>query len=269
VSTKMAYTRNLRNLGKLRPARSCIIRTPASPRGMLSTFYFNRLYSQTCFRFGYVEFSTIAEAIAAKNALHEKMVDGREINIDFATPRVERPRASFDDRAKKYGDVESAPSDTIFVGNISFEATYDHIKEAFEQYGTITRISLPTDRETGTPKGFGYVGFSSVEEATEALTALKGAEIGGRPVRLDFAQARTDDGGAPRGGRGGGGRGGFDRGGRGGGRGFGGGRGRGGFDRGGRGGGRGFGGDRGGRGRGGGSFNRGGFGDFQGKKTSF
>jgi nucleolin len=194
------------------------------------------------------------------------MIDGREVNIDYATPRVDRPRPSNDDRAKKYGDVESAPSDTIFVGNISFEATYDHIKEAFEQYGTITRISLPTDRESGTPKGFGYVGFSSVEEATEALNALKGVEIGGRPVRLDFAQARVDDGGA-RGGRGGGGRGG-GRGFGGGDRGRGGRGGRGGFgDRGGRG--RGGFGDRGGRGRGGGSFNRGGFGDFQGKKTSF
>ena len=94
-------------------------------------------------------------------------------------------------------------------------------------------------RETGNPKGFGYVTFRSIEESQVAYTAMIGAEIDRRPVRLDFATPRPDrsDGGGRGGGRGGarGGRGGFDRGGRGGGRGFGGGRGRGG-DRGGRGG---------------------------------
>jgi nucleolin len=114
-------------------------------------------------------------------------------------------------------------------------------------------------RETGNPKGFGYVTFQSIDDAKTAFDAMVGAEIAGRPVRLDYATPRPDrsEGGGRGGGRGG--RGGFNdrgRGGRGGGRG-----GRGGFgDRGGRGG------ARGGRG---GSTNRGGFGDFQGKKQTF
>jgi nucleolin len=185
------------------------------------------------------------------------------MNIDFSTPRS-NDNAGFkertNDRAKRFGDQKSTPSDTIFVGNISFDATNDMISEAFQEYGTITRVSLPTDQETGAPKGFGYVGFSSVDEAQAALEALNGADIAGRAIRLDFATPRSNDGGSSRGGsfgRGGGrGRGGFgDRGGRGG-------RGRGGFgDRGGRGGGRG--------GRGGSSYNRGGFGDFKGTKMTF
>lgn len=106
-------------------------------------------------------------------------------------------------------------------------------------------------RDSGNLKGFGYVTFSSVDDATAAYDAMMGADIAGRPVRLDYATPRPDRGeGGGRGGRGGG---------RGGARG-----GRGGFDRGGRGGGRG--GARGGRG---GSTNRGGFGDFKGKKMSF
>ena len=129
--------------------------------------------------------------------------------------------------------------------------------EEFGNYGTITRVSLPTDQETGALKGFGYVGFSTIDEAQEAMNNLNGSNIAGRPMRLDFATARSNDGrtrGGPRGG-------GF--GGRGGGR---GGRG-GGF------------GDRGGRGRGGGrgnagggrmnSTNRGGFGDYKGSKITF
>ena len=113
-------------------------------------------------------------------------------------------------------------------------------------------------RDSGNPKGFGYVTFASVEDAKAAYDNMMGADIGGRPVRLDYATPRPDrNGDSPRGGgRGRGGRGGFgDRGGRGGGRG-----GRGGFgDRGGRGG------ARGGRG---GSTNRGGFGDFKGMNVT-
>lgn len=122
-------------------------------------------------------------------------------------------------------------------------------------------------RQTGAPKGFGYVEFSTVEEAKEALKNMNGASVAGRNIRCDFSTPRQNTGDSPRGGRGGrGGRGFFsDRGGGGGGRGgFRGGRG--GFgDRGDRGG-------RGGRGRGGGrgaSTNRGGFGDFKGEKKTF
>ncbi|KAL2352286.1 hypothetical protein BJ546DRAFT_812505, partial [Cryomyces antarcticus] len=211
--------------------------------------------------FGYVEFANAADAAKAKAAKHEQELDGRPMNVDFSAPR-DNNKGDFKDkaqgRANKFGDRQNnPPQDTLFVGNVSFEATPDMFSEYFGEYGTITRVSLPTDQETGALKGFGYIGFSSVEEATAAHEALNGAEIAGRAIRLDYATPRTNDGGS--GGRGRG-RGGFnDRGGRGGGR------GRGGFgDRGGRGG---RGGSRGGRG--GFSTNRGGFGDFQGKKVTF
>ena len=191
-----------------------------------------------------------------------KMIDGREINVDFAVPRDNAGgnyQNKANDRAKSFGDQPSEPSSTLFVGNISFDATEDIIGEEFGNHGTVVGVRLPTDQETGNPKGFGYVEFASIEDSKAAFEAMKGAAICGRPIRLDYGHARASTGGSPRGGRGGG---------------FGGGRGRG-SDRGGRGGGRGRGGfgDRGGRGgsRGGrgGSTNRGGFGDFQGKKMTF
>ena len=178
------------------------------------------------------------------------LVDNRALNVDFASARTEKP-----DRAKQFGDQKTAPSETLFVANIAFEATEDIIGEEFGKHGDVIGVRLPTDMESGNPKGFGYVQFSSVEGATGAMEKMTGASICGRPIRLDFSAPRANTGDSPRGGRGG--RGGFDRGGRGGGR------GRGGFDRGGRGGG------RGGRGGRGGSTNRGGFGDFQGKKMTF
>lgn len=218
--------------------------------------------------FGYVDFEDPAVAQKAHDEMKGYELDGRAINVDFSQPR-EKTDASpggfkqrANDRGNKFGDQLSPPSDTLFVANLSFDTTAESLRERLEQYGDITRISLPTHQDSGQPKGFGYIGFGSVSEAQAALDANKGQMIDGRPVRFDFASARPDNGGGDRGGRGGGRGGGFRGGDRG--------RGRGGFGdrgRGGRGGG--FrGGDRGGRGRGG-STNRGGVGDFSGKKVSF
>merc|ERR1712225_10389 len=208
--------------------------------------------------FGYVEFTSSASAAAALKAKKGSMIDGREANVDFSTPRSDAPpRDRAQSRAQAYGDSQNPPSDTLFLGNLSFDADENTVGEAFGEHGTVINVRLPTDMETGNPKGFGYVTFSSIDDAKTAFEAMTGADIAGRPVRLDYATPKPDrgDGGGRGGGRGG--RGGFgDRGGRGGGR------GRGGFgDRGRRGGGRG-----GGRG---GSTNRGGFGDFKGKKQTF
>ena len=185
------------------------------------------------------------------------MLDNRPLNIDFANAKKDAKERS-NQRQNKFGDRQStAPSDTLFVANVAFSANEDIIGEAFGAHGSVLSVRLPTDMESGQPKGYGYVQFGSIEDATTALEQMSGATIEGRPIRLDFAGPRPERNGGDRGGRGGGrggrggGRGGFDRGGRGGGR------GRGGFDRGGRGGGR------------GGSTNRGGFGDFKGKKMTF
>ncbi|KAI9869128.1 MAG: hypothetical protein M1813_002952 [Trichoglossum hirsutum] len=217
--------------------------------------------------FGYVEFANATDAAKALKVKKSAQIDGRAINLDFSTPRPNdaNPRDRADSRAQNYGDEASPESDTIFVGNLSFDVDENLIGEEFGKWGTVTHVRLPTDMETGNPKGFGYVQFASVEEAKSALEGMRGVAINGRPCRLDFSTPRQNSGGDfSRGGGRGRGRGGFDRGGRGGGS-----RGRGGFDRGGRGGGRGgrggFG-DRGGRG---GGTNRGGFGDFKGRKTTF
>ncbi|MCJ1262721.1 hypothetical protein MMC22_002591 [Lobaria immixta] len=206
--------------------------------------------------FGYVEFVNSDSAAKAQKELHGTSIDNRAINVDFSTPRPDAGGAGgYKERTKTYGDQRSPPSDTLFVANIAFEATENTIAEEFGKHGSVIGVRLPTSMDDGNPKGFGYVQFSSVEEASEALNNMSGATICGRPIRLDFSTPRSNNSGdGPRGGRGGRGRGGFDRGGRGGGR------GRGGFDR----------GDRGGRGGGrGSSTNRGGFGDFKGRKVTF
>lgn len=214
--------------------------------------------------FGYVRFTT-SEAVEKALLLNGTEIDGRAVNIDRSTaPDKTKTR---ENRARAFNDEVSPPSSTLFVGNLSFGVTEDTVWSFFNDYG-VKNVRLPTDRETGRPKGFGYVEFEDIEGAKKAFEASNGAEIEGRNIRLDYSQPRDSSGG---GGRGFGG----DRGGRGGGRGFGGGRGRGGDrggDRGGRGrGGRGGFGDRGGRGRGAprGNPRTGGFSSFEGKKTTF
>ncbi|KAI4268037.1 MAG: hypothetical protein LQ337_008069 [Flavoplaca oasis] len=205
--------------------------------------------------FGYVEFVNPADGAKAHDAKKGAELDGRTINVDFATAKKEKPAGGFQERSNKYGDQTNEPSTTIFCANLAFGATQDDVSDAFGEHAPVSAVRIPTDRESGQPKGFAYVEFGSIEDAVTAFEGMKGASISGRSIRVDYASSRprNDDGG--RGGRGG----------------FGGGRGRGGFDRGGRGGGRGRGGfDRGGgRGGRGGSTNRGGFGDFKGKKMTF
>lgn len=126
----------------------------------------------------------------------------------------------------------------VFVGGLSWDATDDDLKELFGECGTVTDGVILQDRETGRSRGFGFVTFSSDDEAKAAIEKFQDFEFMGRNLTVNEARPREDRGGGGGGFRGGGG-GGYrgGGGGRGGGRGGGGGRGR---DRGGRGGGGGF-----------------------------
>ncbi len=89
----------------------------------------------------------------------------------------------------------------IYVGNLSFEASEDDVRQAFAAHGEVTSVNIITDRETGRPRGFGFVEMASEEEARKAIAALNETEIGGRAVIVNEARPKT-----PRGGGGGGGR---------------------------------------------------------------
>ena len=105
----------------------------------------------------------------------------------------------------------------IYVGNLPFSATESEVRDLFAQHGTVDSVALPTDRETGRPRGFGFVEMPQAD-AQKAMQALNGFNMGGRPLRVNEAQDRPRTGGGGRpGGGGGGGRGGFGGGGGGGG----------------------------------------------------
>ena len=84
---------------------------------------------------------------------------------------------------------------SIYVGNLSYDASQDDINAVFAEYGSVQRVHLPTDRETGRPRGFAFVEMSSEDEESAAIEALDGAEWMGRDLRVNKARPREQRGG--------------------------------------------------------------------------
>jgi RNA recognition motif-containing protein len=96
----------------------------------------------------------------------------------------------------------------IYVGNLPFSATEEAVRALFSQHGTVESVSLINDRETGRPRGFGFVEMSRAD-AAKAIQSLNGYDMGGRPLKVNEAQDKPRGGGGGGGGhRGGGGGGG-------------------------------------------------------------
>jgi cold-inducible RNA-binding protein len=92
----------------------------------------------------------------------------------------------------------------IFVGNLNFGATEDAVRSMFEAYGTVEKVNLITDRDTGQARGFGFVEMAVNAEADRAIAELNGRELDGRALNVNEARPKTDRGGSHAGGGGGG-----------------------------------------------------------------
>ena len=88
-------------------------------------------------------------------------------------------------------------STRLYVGNLSFNATADSVRTAFQEFGTVTDVHLVSDRETGRSRGFGFVGFLDAGEGATAQQAMDGSSLDGRTIRVNEAE---DKAGGPRGG---------------------------------------------------------------------
>jgi RNA recognition motif-containing protein len=82
----------------------------------------------------------------------------------------------------------------IFVGNLSFNATEDAVRSIFQEYGTVDRVSLITDRDTGQARGFGFVEMSNNSEADRAIAELNGKDFDGRTLNVNEARPKTERG---------------------------------------------------------------------------
>ena len=108
-------------------------------------------------------------------------------------PRRQDITAGFSKLSSEYYAVTK-----LYVGNLPFTATEESVRNLFAPHGTVEKISLITDRDSGQPRGFGFVEMSSAD-AQKAMQSLNGKDFGGRPLKVNEAQDK------PRGGGGGGG----------------------------------------------------------------
>lgn len=81
---------------------------------------------------------------------------------------------------------------SIYVGNLSYEVTEEGLNSVFAEYGSVKRVQLPTDRETGRMRGFGFVEMGADAEEQAAIDALDGAEWMGRNLKVNKAKPRED-----------------------------------------------------------------------------
>ncbi len=81
---------------------------------------------------------------------------------------------------------------SIYVGNISYQVTQEDLNEVFSEYGKVTRVQLPTDRETGRPRGFAFVEMETEDEEVAAIGALDGAEWMDRTIKVNKARPKEN-----------------------------------------------------------------------------
>lgn len=82
----------------------------------------------------------------------------------------------------------------MFVGNLSFDTTREQIEAFFAPFGEITEVTVPTDRDSGRPRGFAFVTFASAESAQQAIQGSDGKELDGRNLRVNEATERPERG---------------------------------------------------------------------------
>jgi nucleolin len=144
--------------------------------------------------FGFVKFFSAEDCERALAEADNLNMAGRPITCRQKTSSPTRS-ADRSDRNERLGSLrtvsneKSPPSNTLFVGNLSFNSSEESIREFFEEVATVTKVRLSYN-ENGRPKSFCHVEFDSVESA-EAAMKRDGHELDGRGVRLDFAKNRN------------------------------------------------------------------------------
>lgn len=84
---------------------------------------------------------------------------------------------------------------SVYVGNLSYDVTREDLESVFADFGKVSRVSLPIDRESGRPRGFAFVDMAADAEEQAVIEALDGAEWMGREMRVNKAKPRTESGG--------------------------------------------------------------------------
>ncbi|NEP49532.1 MAG: RNA-binding protein [Moorea sp. SIO3C2] len=82
---------------------------------------------------------------------------------------------------------------TIYIGNLDYQVTSENLQEVFQDYGTVSKVVVPKDRETGQGRGFAFVDMETTDQEESAIAELDGAEWMGRSMRVRKARPKTND----------------------------------------------------------------------------
>eukprot|EP00568_Trieres_chinensis_P007501 CAMPEP_0183291110 /NCGR_PEP_ID=MMETSP0160_2-20130417/644_1 /TAXON_ID=2839 ORGANISM="Odontella Sinensis, Strain Grunow 1884" /NCGR_SAMPLE_ID=MMETSP0160_2 /ASSEMBLY_ACC=CAM_ASM_000250 /LENGTH=230 /DNA_ID=CAMNT_0025451865 /DNA_START=52 /DNA_END=740 /DNA_ORIENTATION=+ len=146
--------------------------------------------------FGFVTYATRADAEEAIRKMDQTEMDGRTIRVNESRPRGEGGGGGGGGGFNSSGASEVK----LYVGGLSYDTNEDGLRGLFEMHGSVTDCFIPTDRETGRPRGFAFVTMSAAD-AEKAQSACDGYELDGRVIRVNESRPR---GGGGRGGGGGG-----------------------------------------------------------------
>ncbi|KAI9740554.1 MAG: hypothetical protein M1834_005135 [Cirrosporium novae-zelandiae] len=131
--------------------------------------------------FGYVSFETTEQAAEAIKRFHDTNFLGRTIITNFAIKKAPSEVGT---------GPRSAPTNSIFIGNLAWTMTDQDLNNLFKEIGNVTDVRVSVDRATGKPRGFAHADFVDQESATKALEKLNGMELYGRKLRVDYSTPR-------------------------------------------------------------------------------
>ncbi|KAI9825263.1 MAG: hypothetical protein M1832_001297 [Thelocarpon impressellum] len=131
---------------------------------------------------GFATFESLEESKRAVEEMHGQTFEGRTLAVQYARTR-ERPQNP---------TPQNPPSDTLFIGNLSFDLTDQQLRALFRPIPGVVNVNVYVDKRTGQMRGFAHVQFSDTESAEKALTTLKGTELLGRPLRVDFGAGKPN-----------------------------------------------------------------------------
>lgn len=129
--------------------------------------------------FGYVEFSDVNEATAAIEARHQTVMEGRRLIVNYMAKTQRETKVS-------------APSKTLFIGNLAFEMSDADLNKLFRDVRNVIDVRVAIDRRTGQPRGFAHADFVDIESAQKAMAQLAGKDVYGRQLRVDFSAGNRD-----------------------------------------------------------------------------
>ncbi|KAL3642581.1 hypothetical protein CASFOL_013396 [Castilleja foliolosa] len=151
------------------------------------------IYDKTTGRsrgFGFVVMSTPEEAKAAAQQLNGYELDGRSLRVNYGPPPPKRESSSFGGPRGGGERNYSDDANKLYVGNLSWDVDNFALETMFREQGRVKEARVVIDRETGRSRGFGFVTYSSRDEANNAIEALDGKDFNGRTIRVNLAEAR-------------------------------------------------------------------------------